>query len=309
MRYIIALIIAVSLDSARAAEQDLGPYYPKDSFAMLSVDLNKMVMSPFGKKVFGTDDKFTSAVKLITLYQPSNDLEQPMLSAKMKKVVGTVVNKLERVTTVVSHVEPKEKLFDFRIVTFVEGSVTENEYANAFEVLANESNVKLDSENRIGRKWFDLSAITRVDGLMGVLAKKGLFLIFQRVDAENILEIISGKTMPAMNKKLITAVASVKPDETSVYLVVAGNIIDTAQVTLSFKGDAELSGKYEGDLAETIEQGFLEQVESLTVGTSRSARLWAAAKLTVARKDKTVTLNGKFSAKLLAEEYGKIKVK
>lgn len=306
MRTALAFVLALSAHAARAADPDLRPYYPKDSFAVLSVDVKRIAASPFGKKVIGTDEQFTAARKLAVLLAHDGTDADIVAPPELKKAVGTVVNKIERVTTVVAFKDPKNS-FDVRVVTFVEGAVTEDEYASALEALAKISNTKLDAEKRDGRKWFDLSQPNLLRGFFGVHAQKGLFLIGEREDLERVLEVLAGKANPAENKELSAAIASVKPDETPAYLIVAGPTFGTCLVSLSFKGDAELSGKYEGDFAETIETGLREQLKHLTDGKSRRARLWAAANVTVARKDKTVTLSGTFPAKLLAEEYAKLK--
>jgi|GEM_PF-5399000 hypothetical protein len=305
MRTALALAFALSAHAARAADPDLRPYYPKESFAVVSVDVKRIAASPFGKKVFGTDEQFTAALKLAVLLAAPTDGEGEAPSPELKKAVGSVVNKIERVTTVVAFKDPKAS-FDVRVVTFVEGAVTEDEYTIAFEALAKEWG-GLQTEKRDGRRWFGLSEPLGLREFSGVLAQKGLFLIGEREDLVRVLDVISGKAKPAENKDLSAAVARVKPDETPAYLIVAGPTFGTGLVTLSFKGDAELSGKYEGDFAELVETVLRNQLKNLTDGTSRRARLWTAAKVTVARKDKTVTLSGTVPAKLLAEEYAKLK--
>jgi hypothetical protein len=305
MRTALALVLALSAHAARAADPDVRPYFPNNSFAVVSVDVKRIAASPFGKKVFGTDEKFMAALKLSLLLREPTDSEYEAPSPELKKAVGPVLNKIERVTTVVAFRDPKEN-FDIGVVAFVEGAVTEDEYASALEALAKGRGEKLQADKHDGRKWFGLEPIGLRD-FSGVLAQKGLFLIGEREDLERVLDVTSGKAKPAENKELGAAVARVKPDETPAYLIVAGPTFGTALVTLSFKDDAELSGKYEGDFAEKIETGLRNQLNYLTDGKSRRARLWTAAKVTVVRKDKTVTLSGTFPVNLLAEKYAKLK--
>lgn len=306
MRIALACVLALSAHAARAADADLRPYFPNNSFAVVNVDVKRIAASPFGKKVFDTDDQFTAALKLAHLLAEPTDSEYEAPPPELKKAVGPVVNKLERMTTAVAFKDPKNS-FDIRVVAFVEGAATEEEYASALDALAKERGNKLQTDKRDGRKWFGLSEPLGLREFSGVLAQKGLFVIGKSEDLAIALEVISGKAKPAENKELSAAVARVKPDETPAYLIVAGPTFGTALVTLSFKGDAELSGKYEGDFAETVETGLRNLLKDLTGGTLRRARLWTAANVTVARKDKTVTLSGTFPAKLLAEEYAKLK--
>jgi hypothetical protein len=231
MRVALALALALSAHAARAADPDLRPYFPKDSFAVLSVDVKRIAASPFGKKVFGTDDQFTAALKLVNLLAAPGEGEAP--PPELKKAVGPVLNKLERVTTVVAFKDPKAS-FDVRVVTFVEGALTEDEYASAFEALAKERGEKLQTDKRDGRKWFGLSEPLGLREFSSVLAQKGLFLIGEREDLERVLDVISGKAKPAENKELSAAVARVKPDETPAYLIVAGPTFGTGLGTLSF---------------------------------------------------------------------------
>ncbi len=300
MRFPFAFVALVLLAAPAPAADDLSALYPENTIAVLTVDIAKVVGSPLGKKVIGTDKPFTATRKLVSVLLDDGALQVPDAA---QNHLAEVANKLERVTLVVA-MKPNGPL---SVLVFFEGANTEGDYIKAVEGYAKAEDDKLEIEKRGDRK---LLSLTR-NRLRGASVNKSLFLATDNADLlTKVLDKADGKQKASDNKLITDAIKQAKLAETPIWLVVAHDQFGTGVATITLKDDAEIRLEYRAtgmDFTQTVKDVLAEIFLQMAKKDTRQGRLWAAADLTVKIDNKAVIATGKFPAKLLAEDYAKQK--
>jgi hypothetical protein len=301
--------VAAPVPPGAAQATDLAPIYPDGACISLGIDIKGVMNSPLGKKVFGDDKPFDAARKLVKVFLPLEGVLP--VEGDEGKGVAAVANRLNRVTVAV---EPKEG----RYVIYLEGEITEDDYARAAEQLAKFTNREFKTEKLGERKLLIVGEEGR--RVYGLRLSDALFLITSHRDLlDEVLDKHAGKEKAAIDKLLAERLKTVKTAETPVWLVIGDLKIEHTGfaedlsglvATISLKADADIriAGDYltEGRARKT--KDTLEAlIGLLSFLGEEQGRVWQAAKIRVKQDGKTVTATGSIPAELLAREYAKQK--
>jgi hypothetical protein len=266
--------------------------------------------SPLGKKVFGDDKPFDAARKLLKVMLPLEGVLP--VEGDAGKAITAVASRLNRVTVAV---EPK----DGRFVIYLEGEITEDDYARAAEQLAKFTSREFKTEKLGERKLLIVGEEGR--RVYGLRLSDALFLITSQRDVlDEVLDKHAGKKKAAIDKLLAARLKTVKTAETPVWLVIGDlkveggtdfvNDLSGLVGTISLKADADIriAGDYATEEQARKTKGTLEALLGfLPVFGEAQGRVWKAADIKVKQDGTTVTATGSIPAKLLAEEYAKQK--
>ena len=292
-----------------AGATDLAPIYPDGTCIALGIDIKGVMNSPLGKKVI--DDKpFDAARKLLKVLFP---LEGALpVEGDVGKAIAAVANRLNRVTVAV---EPK----DARVVIYLEGEITEDEYVRAAEQLAKSTNRAFKTEKLGERKL----VIIGEDGgrVYGLRLSDALFLITTKRELlDEVRDKHAGKKKATIDKLLAERLKTVKTAETPVWLVIGDlqivnsldllNALSGLVATISLKADADIriTGDYATEeRARNTKRSLEALLGFLPLSGDTQGRVWQAADLKVKQDGKTVIATGSIPAKLLADEYAKQK--
>ncbi|HET6576518.1 MAG TPA: hypothetical protein VFG68_23155 [Fimbriiglobus sp.] len=302
--FAVAALLTAPAAPGRAA--DLTPLFPDDAWMVVGINAKGLHESPLGRKVFGKDDRYTAARKLLAALGNENGVD-------LLKALAPCEPVLNRVTQVTAVAPPSGQLRG--TVVFLEGDFGDDTLARAIEGVCKQQKMPYKTEKAGGRTVHvagDGESVHRVVRL----DKTTVAVLFTATAVSDLLDRHAGKKASKAPKVVVEGVRAIDPAATPVWMVVGENRVNnqvdyTRMVaTVSVGADATLRVRMEapdeaaaGRCKETLD--LFAKIFSLVKDKRLMKELGVSSR--VEKTGTTATATASLSGKSLTEEYAEQK--